>query len=133
MNDSLNDSLDENNTEVSADTQVLLGTIEGMMKIINAQAEIYNDTRKRLVEEHLRRPALSYVKADSFDIKPSQTGPDLKMLGQKLSLLGARIKQMNDEKAKAQEQTENAFKQLNTENSDLKDELSRLRKMMYSP
>ena len=133
MNDSLNDSLDENNTEVSADTQVLLGTIEGMMKIINAQAEIYNDTRKRLVEEHLRRPTLSYVKADSFDIKPSQTGPDLKMLGQKLSLLGARIKQMNDEKAKAQEQTENAFKQLNTENSDLKDELSRLRKMMYSP
>ena len=103
MNDSLNDSLDENNTEVSADTQVLLGTIEGMMKIINAQAEIYNDTRKRLVEEHLRRPTLSYVKADSFDIKPSQTGPDLKMLGQKLSLLGARIKQMNDEKAKAQE------------------------------
>ena len=125
--------MDENNTEVSADTQVLLGTIEGMMKIINAQAEIYNDTRKRLVEEHLRRPTLSYVKADSFDIKPSQTGPDLKMLGQKLSLLGARIKQMNDEKAKAQEQTENAFKQLNTENSDLKDELSRLRKMMYSP
>lgn len=113
--------------DVSADTQVLLTTIEGMMNVINTQANLYNDTRKRLVEEHLKKPSLEISKAESFYVESSYSG-----LGQKLSVLGSRLKQLKEERENAQEQTEKAFKQLENENSHLREELTKLRYLLYS-
>ncbi|KAK8877840.1 hypothetical protein M9Y10_004603 [Tritrichomonas musculus] len=120
------------NEDVSADTQVLLTTIEGMMNIINTQASLYNDTRKRLVEEHLKKPNLEISKAESFYIGSPYKGPDLKSLGEKLKVLRSRLKQMSDERTSAQEETEKAFKHLNDENYLLREELTKLRKILYS-
>lgn len=113
--------------DVNADTQVLLKTIEGMMNVINTQASLYNDTRKRLVEEHLKRPNLEISKAESYYIGSSYQG-----LGQKLGILNSRLKQLKEERENAHEQTEKAFKQLQDENSNLREELTKLRNILYS-
>ena len=115
------------NEDVNADTQVLISTIEGMMNIINTQASLYNDTRKRLVEEHLKKPNLEISKAESYYVESSYQG-----LGQKLSILGSRLRQLKEERENAQLQTEKAFKQLQDENSDLREEVTRLRNLLFS-
>lgn len=113
--------------DVNADTQVLLSTIEGMMNVINTQASLYNDTRKRLVEEHLKKPSLEISKAESYYIESSYQG-----LGQKLGILNSRLRQLKEERENAQLQTEKAFKQLQDENSNLREEVTRLRNILYS-
>lgn len=115
------------NEDVNADTQVLISTIEGMMNVINTQASLYNDTRKRLVEEHLKKPNLEISKAESYYVESSYQG-----LGQKLSILGSRLRQLKEERENAQLQTEKAFKQLQDENSDLREEVTRLRNLLFS-
>ena len=116
------------NEEVNADTQILLSTIDGMLNIITTQANLYNETRKKLVEQHLKKKSLGISDINEIYLEPTYSGPDLKLLGKRLHILGDRIKQMNEEKLAAQRQTENAFRQLNEENARLRKELADLRK-----
>ena len=115
------------------DTYVLLKSVEGMMDLIQTQAEYYNDARKRLVDEHLKRPQLSIDNHEPFYIDSAYPGFDINLLKQKLGILAARLKQMSAERADAQKQTEAAFKQLNSENQYLREELTRLRKEYMIP
>lgn len=115
------------------DTYVLLKSVEGMMDLIQTQAEYYNDARKRLVDEHLKKPALSISSQEPIYIDSSYPGFDISLLRQKLGILAARLKQMSTERADAQKQTEAAFKQLNAENQYLREELTRLRREYMIP
>ena len=115
------------------DTYVLLKSVEGMMDLIQTQAEYYNDARKRLVDEHMKKPTLSIASQESFYIDSAYPGFDIALLRQKLGILAARLKQMSAERTDAQKQTEAAFKQLNAENQYLREELTKLRREYMIP
>lgn len=115
------------------DTYVLLKSVEGMMDLIQTQAKYYNDARQRLVEEHLKKPTLSFVESDPFYVEPAYTEMDLNELKKKMAILAARLKQLSMERENARQQTETAFEQLRSENRYLREELTRLRREYLIP
>jgi hypothetical protein len=49
-----NQSSDVMSDEMVPDTFVLLKSVEGMLNLVETQAQLYGDARRRLVDEHLK-------------------------------------------------------------------------------
>lgn len=115
------------------DTLILLKSVEEMIGVIKTQADCYNDTRRRLVDEHLQRPALSLVHCESLYMDNGNSRFDIGLLKEKLGIVAARLRQIDEERTNAQIQTDAAFKQLHAENKHLREQLEKLRKKYVVP
>jgi hypothetical protein len=115
---------------MNPDKFVLMKSLEGMLDLIQQQAVLYKDTRKRWVDAHLRKPTLSISQGDTFYIPPSR---DLRVLNEKMRTVGARLRQLGSERENAKLLTNAALKQLQDENEHLRRELTKLRQQALLP
>jgi hypothetical protein len=106
------------------DKIVLIKSVEGMLDLIQKQAVLYNDTRKRWVDARLRKPTLTLSQGDTVYVPPSR---DLRVLNEKMRVVGARLRQLGSERESAKHLTDAAFKHLQEENEYLHHELTKLR------
>jgi hypothetical protein len=110
---------------VTADTFVLLKSVEGLLDVVQTEGSVYCDARRRLVDSRVRKPNLLIATGDMFYVAPTRV--DLHLLHRKLGRLGARVRQLGGEREAARVETEAAVKQLSHENEHLREELTRLR------
>lgn len=119
--------------DAEPDTLVLLKSVEEMIGVIKTQADCYNDARRRLVDEHLRKPNLSFANMPPIYMDNGNSGFNIDLLKEKLGILAARLRQIDEERTNAQIQTDAAFKQLNDENQHLREELAKIRAQYMIP
>lgn len=119
--------------ELEPDTMILLKSVEEMIGVIKTQANCYNDTRQRLVEEHLRKPTLSIAHCPDIYMDNGNARFNVDLLKKKLGVVAARLRQVQEERANARIQTDAAFKQLNAENQHLREQLAKIRKKYMIP
>jgi hypothetical protein len=120
-------SSDISEGHVAADTIVLLKSVEGLLDIVQTEASVYRDARRRLVDARVKRASLSIAAGDAFYVEPTRSGPDLGLMRRKLGRLGTRLRQLGGEREAANVETDAAFKQLTDENEHLREELTQLR------
>jgi hypothetical protein len=119
--------MEKESEERDANTVVLLKSVEGMMNVIQTQANVYKDLRKHVVDHHIGKRELAISGVESFCVSGALNNIDLVLFYEKLGVLSARLRQLEMERSNAIKETEEAFKQLNAENERLREELTSVR------
>ena len=113
------------------DVRVLMKTTEEMLKIIEIQTQCYIDIKKKLIDK-MKKPNLSLQTGDHFDITMNYDIPDIEKLKQNLTNLGSKIHQLEQERKNLKKQTDSLVARLTSENEELKNEISFLKKRIKS-
>ena len=110
--------------EISENEFVLKSIIPELLELLSNQTELYSDTRKKLVENQIKKHNYTLNTNILIDIPPSLDGFAIDRLRKLIQTVSSRLKQVQNERENANVQVEKMKEQLINENNYLKDELS---------
>lgn len=115
--------MDEFESASEADAFVLAKSVEGLLRLVEAQAKCYNEARDAIAT---RRTARAFAADEVADIAPDCDAPGLAKLRSDLCRLRCAIVQMSRERDSAKAQSDSVIRQLREENAELRAEVQRL-------
>jgi len=115
--------------DMSPDAFALAQVTDELSRLMGTSMDLYSDCRRRLVDRHLQRPALSLSSAVLADVEPNDRDDDdyIARVRAQMVIVQARLAQMARERAGANEAAASAIAQLRSENGRLGDQLARYR------
>ena len=110
--------------EISENEFVLKSIIPELLELLSNQTELYSDTRKKLVENQIKKHNYTLNTNILIDIPPSLDGFAIDRLRKLIQTVSSRLKQVQNERENANVQVEKMKEQLINENNYLKNEIS---------
>lgn len=123
-----------NQTELTPDAYALSEVIKQLLPLLNGSCELYSDLRQRFVEQKLRQNHFSIQSQVIADFEPnaSEVNSDyMNKLKEALARTAAHLRQLKTENVNTEIQKQETMKQLQSENENLRNELSNARRAQF--